>query len=326
MKNIFNIFVGILIICIMNSCKKDPVPPSILFEPKAPLPKGLTYDVSLFSIEEYIYVCFGSYWNEEEGQSIDTKEVWRYNSNTNEWIRKNDFPGHARSKAISFSLNNFGYIGLGYNVDGVIDTLFSMNEDSVLEILENEEQNYLQDFWKYDPSIDTWNKLKHIPIYEEYFQSFVIEDKAYVTARSLFSSNDEIEIWEYNPLINSWMSKGIFQSICNMESPVVSTNNAAYLFDICNRGPITRVILKYDNVQNNLTEISSFPNDFIVPVLFHLNNKLYVNRGWMYEFDLNTKEWKKLNGSILGSGKYAITANSKAYILGEQGDFWEFIP
>ena len=53
------------------------------------------------------------------------------------WEQKQDFPGPARSQAIAFSINGSGYFGLGY--PGV--------------------PPFLNDFWKYNPSEDTWTQI-----------------------------------------------------------------------------------------------------------------------------------------------------------------------
>ena len=47
----------------------------------------------------------------------------------NTWIKKADFPGSPRQAAFSFAIGNYGYVGGG----------------------EVSPQNYIDDFWRYDP-------------------------------------------------------------------------------------------------------------------------------------------------------------------------------
>ena len=56
-------------------------------------------------------------------------------SETGNWVKASDFEGVTRSGAISFSIGNFAYVGLGYDGD-----------------------EYLRDFWRYDPELNFWQE------------------------------------------------------------------------------------------------------------------------------------------------------------------------
>ena len=48
------------------------------------------------------------------GWKVDfLKDLWEYNSQTDQWIRKADFPGAARVKAIAGVIGDKAYVGLG---------------------------------------------------------------------------------------------------------------------------------------------------------------------------------------------------------------------
>jgi hypothetical protein len=69
-----------------------------------------------------------------------SKTVWAYNTASNTWDQKADFPGPVRWGGISFSTEDFGFIGLG--------------KDS---------QNFYSDIWQYDPGLDQWQHLYDFP-------------------------------------------------------------------------------------------------------------------------------------------------------------------
>ena len=51
------------------------------------------------------------------------------------WIKSSDFEGVTRSGAVSFTIGELAYVGLGFDGD-----------------------DYLQDFWSYDPGSNFWRE------------------------------------------------------------------------------------------------------------------------------------------------------------------------
>src|SRR6476620_9203850 len=87
---------------------------------------------STFEINNKIYIVGG--WD----FSVFTTEVWEFDPATNVWTQKNNFPGPGRRCGIAFAIGGKGYFGTGDN-----GTPFS---------------NYLNDFYEYDPVLDTWTQ------------------------------------------------------------------------------------------------------------------------------------------------------------------------
>ncbi|MEE4215493.1 MAG: IPT/TIG domain-containing protein [Bacteroidales bacterium] len=86
-------------------------------------------------------------------------DVWCYNTITNTWSRKNDFPGEARYVATGFSINGKGFIGLG----------------------QKNPSTFYRDFWLYDPLYDSWTRLPDFPGSARTCAfSFVINGLAYI--------------------------------------------------------------------------------------------------------------------------------------------------
>ncbi|WP_157816030.1 Kelch repeat-containing protein [Spirosoma pollinicola] len=68
--------------------------------------------------------------------------LWAYNSKTDSWQRRADFPGPMRSRGAGFSLSGKGYFGLGAR--------------------ETSNQG-LRDLWQYDPTSDRWQYVTDYP-------------------------------------------------------------------------------------------------------------------------------------------------------------------
>ena len=63
------------------------------------------------------------------------KDFWEYNPGTNAWTQQADFGGNARENATGFSIDDKGYLGMGYSTDG------SYNQNIY----------FYNDFWEYTP-------------------------------------------------------------------------------------------------------------------------------------------------------------------------------
>lgn len=101
-------------------------------ETRAPLPEKPGTLVT-FSIGETGYVV-----NQLPGQP---PRLFAYNSETDVWTRKADFPGVQRLRGIAFSVKGKGYFGLGTGVN----------------------QQGLRDIWQYDPATDQWQYSTDYP-------------------------------------------------------------------------------------------------------------------------------------------------------------------
>ena len=107
---------------------------------KADFPGENTVSASSFVLSEKGYVVGGYYYGYDEylkydEARIDSKQVWEYDPIHDQWNRKADFPGQARSSAASIAFEGKGYLGGGNH------HMYSLT---------------LEDFWKYDPVSDSW--------------------------------------------------------------------------------------------------------------------------------------------------------------------------
>ena len=103
-----------------------------------------------FVIGDVVYIGTGY-----SGTAGMLKDFWKFESGV--WTQLQDYPT-ARQSAIGFSIGNDGYIGTGSNgfVGGI-----------------------LNDFWKYDTTMNTWTQVTSMPGPRVSAVAFTIDGKAY---------------------------------------------------------------------------------------------------------------------------------------------------
>jgi N-acetylneuraminic acid mutarotase len=111
----------------------------------------------------------------------EMKDFWEYNPATNEWKSIADFPGTARYNAVAFAIENFGYVGTGY--DGSF---------------------YRSDFFSYNQTSASWEEVASFPGGKrDEAVATVSNGKAYFMSGRNNGSFDE-DIWEFDPESKRW--------------------------------------------------------------------------------------------------------------------------
>jgi hypothetical protein len=178
-----------------------------------------------FSINGKIYYGAGSSSN-----NIYVNDFWEYNPVTNTWTNIGDVP-ISSNKGFSFVLNGKGYIGgsqMGTSFFEFNPAFYSWIQRASIPALSSGNINFslnnlgyinlgtsstVGSLYKYDPSINIWTFVNTLPNYSasvasNYF-SFQTTTKGYYgTAINLSTSPLTTSfIYEFNPLINSWVQK-----------------------------------------------------------------------------------------------------------------------
>lgn len=138
-----------------------------------------------FSIGNKGYVSTGSY----DGANGLLADTWEYNTMTNTWTQKDDYPGGERMYAVGFGIGQYGYVGTGDKGDNLQKDFYRLDPEapagSQWEIVNGFGGNkrkgattfiidevaylctgvnngtYVYDFWKFDPTADPqWQKLR----------------------------------------------------------------------------------------------------------------------------------------------------------------------
>ena len=85
---------------------------------------------------------FGFMVSESQDEKIKTKEFYQYNTDTDTWLRKADFPGEDRFDGVIFGIDDKIYYGLGQS---------------------KIEAKGFRDIWQYDTQTDKWSNFATYP-------------------------------------------------------------------------------------------------------------------------------------------------------------------
>lgn len=108
-----------------------------------------------------------------------TKEVWEFDSITEAWTKKSDFPGVIQNFGFGFVIGNHGYYGCA-------------TSDHTCG------NSYNNQFWRYDIATDSWTKLDDI------FTGEAIGQIAVNTSNRFFILKDVRKLYEFNGSNEKW--------------------------------------------------------------------------------------------------------------------------
>jgi len=244
------------------------------------------------------------------------------------WIKKSDPPFEARWGAVSFSIGDKGYVGSGYT-----------NGSS------------LADFYAYNQATDSWKQVASLPDDSRRYaaSTFTIGDKGYVCFGIKSGTPFLTDIWEYDPLNDTWTKKADFPGTPRYGAAAFSIGGKGYV--VCGNtgtasGPYTSEVWEFDPIANTWTKKNDFPGSsrygftqaaVVMGGKAYLGgaggNDVYTND--FYEYDALTDTWTKKADIPFGGAGYASAFKScNRYILGvgNQGPsklldtFWEYNP
>ena len=169
----------------------------------ADFPGGGRYGSTAFTINGRGYICLGV----DNSHNMHS-DVWEFNPETGAWTEKSDFAGGNRYSACSFVIGNKAYVIGGSINDGnnylndvwcytpETDTwtqktslpaahkscavAFSINGKGYVAGGSSSTMSPEKDFYEYDPSTDSWNRLPDMPEPRTGAVAFVMGDTAYV--------------------------------------------------------------------------------------------------------------------------------------------------
>jgi len=281
----------------------------------------------------------------------------------NSWMQKADLTG-IRSDAVGFSIGSKGYIGTGYNFQGVTKILykdfweydpdadtwtqkadfggtarlqaigFSIGSKGYLGI--GWDGGYKRDFFEYDPELNTWKPIaKFGGGGRSRAVGFSIGNKGYLGMGD-GGGNEYKDFWEYDPDANIWTQKADFGGIFRFQAIGFSIDTKGYLGAGSIGGPNTlKDFWEYDPDADTWTQIADFVNEHSSTVGFSIGTKGYVGIGanykefWEYDPGVNTWTRKADFGGAARYGAVAFSIGNKGYLgTGYSGgwlnDFWEY--
>jgi hypothetical protein len=255
-------------------------------------------------------------------------ELFVQAQNPNTWMRKADFGGTHRAFAKGFSIDSFGYVGLGY---------FFQTDSSPF-------QQYPTDLWQYNPSTDGWMLKANFPAHGRWGSiCFTIGSKAYFGLGNFYK-----DFWEYDPAANSWTQKADFPGGSRDGAIAFSLGNRGYAgLGYSDTSTVERDFWEYDPALDIWTRKSDFAGS---PrqraVAFSIGSRGYVGLGYapnngqislrdFWEYDSTSDSWlqKASFPDVATSASFCFSIGAKGYVgLGDDSvnhcysNFWEYNP
>ncbi len=177
---------------------------------------------------------------------IYINEVWEYDELTAQWTQQDTFPGPSRRNAFTWSINGKIYMGCGIAGSNCYRDLWQYDPatDSWLQRANFPGNNYDQfayfvyngkgyivfgegsctfstttnEFWEYDPVVDTWNRLADSPYTNFISRAAVIGDVAY------FMDNSCLITYQYDFSTGAWSNTWPLAGGSGNGAPVFATN------------------------------------------------------------------------------------------------------
>ena len=244
------------------------------------LDNGKRYESTGFSANGKGYVSCG----------VDTNnncynDLWEYDAAFDYWTQKVNLPANYRRGAYGFELNNRGYLGGG-----------TSDPTSTLGTI-------LNDFWMYDPILNTWTAKAVCPTAVYRAASVNCNGKGYVMCGVSGSWGASSDVYEYNPIINSWVFKTTFPGLASSSGGrdggvATSANNKIYFGMGKDDSFFQNDWWEYNPTTNSWLQKSNFPGSGRTGAFaFTLNGMpcagmgsdgSYNNDTWWYNITTNT--------------------------------------
>lgn len=249
----------------------------------------------------------------------------------NSWVKKADFTGLKRERAVAFTVNGEAYVGSG------VDTA---------EIVR-------KDFWRYDDVLDAWTQVADLPGSERRNAvAFSIENYGYVTTGINTASASDAgatllnDMWRYDPSMNLWTQMPNFPG---------NNGNGMYFgasFVVDTKGYVvagkhgpnnyTAAMYEFDPNTNQWSTVASFPGGVRYQLsALSVGGKGYVGLGtdqdlyrqdwWEYKPSTNTWAQRADLPASARASAVTFTIGDRGYVcMGTNGgmldDLWEFNP
>lgn len=297
-------------------------------------------EAATFSIGDKAYV-YGGYSNYNGTKRYNN--LWEYDASQDFWTQKAKLDTlivsgettvvSPRSSASAFSAAGKGYVGLGYNGT-----------------------DYLKDFYQYDPTTNTWKRIKDFGgTARTNAIAFGLYDQGYVGTG--YDGNNLSDIFRYDPASDSWteistkLEKRQLASVFVIDDKAyigLGSSNSSYLTDFWRFDPKGSTVNDQWTSLHALQAISdeSFDDEYgTIPrnsaVSFVINNKGYITAGeysslltTTWEYNPLTDRWIKKTAfeGAARMGAVGITAGGKGFLATGRSsslsfdDLWEFKP
>jgi hypothetical protein len=200
------------------------------------------------------------------------------------WVTESQLNGPARSEAVSFVINDFAYVGTGW--DG-LNTRYS-------------------DFWRYDPVNNIWSQVVSMPaiaVPRSSAIAFAVNNLGYV-GTGYDGFNYLADFWQIDPALGVWTRKADFAGGARYEAVAFGLNNLGYAGTGFDGSNALKDFYSYDPSQDTWTDVGFSGNKRYGAVTFTYQNKAYlvtgVNSGvmqtdfWVFNPASDSAKWSEL--------------------------------
>jgi N-acetylneuraminic acid mutarotase len=254
--------------------------------------------------------------------------VWLAQVNQDSWQRVADagldrnmippiFP--TRVGAVSFTIGNKIYVGLGYNDNHALPTMPNTG--------------YLSDFWEYNTITDEWTERAPFAYGNSPRMNaiaFVVNGKGYVGFGMDNNGNGYFnDLWEYDPQTDTWVQKSNCPGIARHSAVATNIGTSGYVGTGWGLNTYTNDWWKYTPSTDTWTQLTNFPHSNFGLTCAAVNNKIYVmgsssitqtiGNGINYEYNPDNNTWTQ-KASMPGDRYYAesFVINDTIFICGGQ--------
>lgn len=253
-------------------------------------------------------------------------QIISWGQSYNYWIKKADFTGLKRERAVAFTVGDYAYVGTG------VDTAEQVHDD----------------FWKYDPMLDSWTQVATMPgAARRNAIAFAVGDKGYVGtgfshAESMFGV-ELADFWEYNPTTNQWVQKANYPATAVYFATGFAIEDKGY---ICGgkRGPnnYTSALYEYNPATDSWASKANFPggvryqlSSFVIEnsgyVGLGTDQDMYRNDIWEYKPSQNQWTQKADLPASERAASHTFSIGFRGFVcMGTNGgyldDLWEYNP
>ncbi len=223
-------------------------------------------------------------------------------------------PAEGRHHPVTFSIGEFGYVGLG-----------------------STPTKYSDNFFRYDPKTDSWDELNLFPGGGRGFGIGVAYNgKGYVGFGYDERGNFQSDLWEYEPSADKWTKLKDCPGPARAHPALLALDGKLYVGLGSGNGMDLKDWWEYDIDSNNWTQKLDIPGKARHhPFQFVIPPYLYAGMGHggpviysdLYRFDPKNNTWKEM-ARVPKEGRVAGTQfeyNGRGYVLSGQGEDHDYL-
>lgn len=248
---------------------------------------GFSLDTDGDGIPDKGYVGCG--WDQV---SVDYKDFWEYDPQTDTWAQKADFGGPGRRGCIGFAINGKGYGGSG--ATGLPGT-------------------NLNDLWQYDPSTNIWTQKNNLPGSGRWGAIATAFNNSAIFGLGNFSTlsspSIDTHLWQYDTNNDTWANISTFPG-----TPIFSST--AFVLDTDHDGLADNLYIGPGIINGSFVGNNSFWQ-------YTVSTNTWLQKANVPGAVRNSENSFTVTGKgFLGFGRFTVGSASDFYEYDQRNDAW----